>query len=569
MNAAELLDALAALPGVRRLAAPGDGIAASVMLNGIEVGFAEQPDARELRGAWRRRYDGGPDPLLLLADAEGDSLRALGPRSHDDPIRLVDATELLRTLERLLARTSLEAKRELSEELARLDRASVAGVQVRGLATEHLLTERLRADAARWDRLAELAAGLPEEWRPLLGALGYEVEQLPHRGYLLKHEGRRVAVLHALADAAGFARLAPDGSPPEGALVEDCLREDVGWGLLASGGRFRLYDAAPAGGSATGRFLELDVPALTGEDRPLAGLLSPEYLADGGFDRLLAEARDFGVRLRRRIDTAIRHDVLPVLGRELGLWAGAEASDDERRGELEAAALTFVFRALFLLYAESAGHLPVSYEAYRPHSLTSIVREAKESGDRLGERSTSLWDRIGLLVKALRDGNPAWLVPAYNGALFADDGFEGARILEQAEVHDAALGPALVALGIDDETGSGFDFSGLDIGHLGHIYEGLLSLRLSVADRPYRYDARDDRYVAASAGAADVAAGERLWLTDEGGRKGGGVYYTPEPLVRHLVRRGVRDDVTIELHTPEPAPMPVALGKSVTVCGVG
>src|SRR5207247_3547321 len=32
---------------------------------------------------------------------------------------------------------------------------------------------------------------------------------------------------------------------------------------------------------------------------------------------------------------------------------------------------------------------------------------------------------------------------------------------------------------------------------------------------------------------------ELLWLTDEGGRKGVGVYYTPEPLVRHLVRRGV------------------------------
>src|SRR5204862_7428650 len=75
--------------------------------------------------------------------------------------------------------------------------------------------------------------------------------------------------------------------------------------------------------------------------------------------------------------------------------------------------------------------------------------------------------------------------------------------------------------------------------HLGHIYEGLLSLRLSVADRPYRYDPRSDRYVAAEPGEAEVGAGELLWLTDEGGRKGGGVYYTPEPLVRHLVRRGV------------------------------
>ena len=77
-------------------------------------------------------------------------------------------------------------------------------------------------------------------------------------------------------------------------------------------------------------------------------------------------------------------------------------------------------------------------------------------------------------------------------------------------------------------TGGGFDFSGLEIGHLGHIYEGLLSLRLSVADRDYRYDARVDRYVAAEPDEQEVGQGELLWLTDEGGRKGGGVYYTPE-----------------------------------------
>jgi hypothetical protein len=61
-----------------------------------------------------------------------------------------------------------------------------------------------------------------------------------------------------------------------------------------------------------------------------------------------------------------------------------------------------------------------------------------------------------------------------------------------------------------------------------------------VADRAYRYDTPRDRYVPAEPGEADVVeTGELLWLTDEGGRKGGGVYYTPEPLVRHLVRRGV------------------------------
>src|SRR5439155_14462687 len=124
----------------------------------------------------------------------------------------------------------------------------------------------------------------------------------------------------------------------------------------------------------------------------------------------------------------IRQTVLPALGRELGRWArqeGGGLSDDELRSELEAAALIFVFRALFLLYAESARRLPIDHAAYRPHSFTQIVRDAAEG---VSGRSTTLWDRIKVLVAALRDGEESWLVPAYNGALFAADGFEGAMV---------------------------------------------------------------------------------------------------------------------------------------------
>jgi hypothetical protein len=50
------------------------------------------------------------------------------------------------------------------------------------------------------------------------------------------------------------------------------------------------------------------------------------------------------------------------------------------------------------------------------------------------------------------------------------------------------------------------------------------------------YDPQADRYV--PAGKRDdisVPSGHLLWQTHEGGRKGGGVYYTPQPLVAHLV----------------------------------
>jgi hypothetical protein len=537
LTAQELLAALGGVPGAKSVPV-GDGIAESRLIGGVEVAHAEPVGEKELRKLWRTRYAGGPTPLLLVADAEEPVVRALGPVDADGPIRLVASDDLLRVLERLPSAGKLGAVRALAEELERLDRTGVSGLQVKGLGTQHLFSERLRAQA-EWSRLEELTTDLPTEWRPLFERLGYEVEQLQTRNYLLRSDGKVAVLVRPLADAAAFSKLDNEGRPPEGVLVEDCREHGVRYGILASGGRLRLFDAAPTSGSAVGRYLELDAQALVDEDRALLGLFAPEFLAADGFEKLMRDARDFGAKLRERIDLAIRQSVLPALGRELGEWAaqeGIDVRDDEQRAELEAGALTFVFRALFLLYAESARHLPVDHEAYRPYSFTQIVRDAAEG---VSGRSTTLWDRINVLVRALRDGEDSWLVPAYNGALFAGDGFEGAEILERASLHNEALAPALVALGIDPESGHGFDFSGLEIGHLGHIYEGLLSLRLSVADRSYAYDVRRDRYVAATEGETEVDEGELLWLTDEGGRKGGGVYYTPEPLVRHLVHRGV------------------------------
>ncbi len=142
----------------------------------------------------------------------------------------------------------------------------------------------------------------------------------------------------------------------------------------------------------------------------------------------------------------------------------------------------------------------------------------------------------------MRTGHTAWELPAYNGDLFAAvrggrrRGPRGRGDPRRRLAHRRSS--RWRATPTDPETG--VDFSGLEIGHLGYIYEGLLSLRLSVADRDYAYDAKADRYVTPAAGQpADVAAGELLWLTNEGGRKGAGVYYTRTELVRHLVRGAV------------------------------
>ena len=224
-------------------------------------------------------------------------------------------------------------------------------------------------------------------------------------------------------------------------------------------------------------------------------------------------------------------------------WAntqGMDLTNDEERLELERSALTLVFRIVFILYCESAGHLPMGNRTYEKVSLSSLVREAYDTTDKLSPASAAIWSGFMRLVRAMRSGNPAWDVPAYNGALFAARDFDGAELLERLELRDPEFAKVLVAIGQDQETRRGADFSTLEIAHIGHTYESLLTLRLSLAKRSLRYDAKQDRYVQArKPGEAEVKAGGLLWQTHQGGRKAGGVYYTPVDIVRHLVKRAV------------------------------
>lgn len=145
MNAGDLFEALATLPGARSISAGRDGIAESRMLAGIEVARASSADERAIRRAWRDRHGGGHVPLLIIAEdpSEESSVRALGPQSAGGPVRVVGADDLLRILERLATVPPLHAVRELAEELDRLDRSGISGLQVKGLGTEHLFKTRL------------------------------------------------------------------------------------------------------------------------------------------------------------------------------------------------------------------------------------------------------------------------------------------------------------------------------------------------------------------------------------------------------------------------------------------
>jgi hypothetical protein len=106
--------------------------------------------------------------LLVADDPEQEGmLHALGPLTEAGPLRAVDPKALLRLVERLPGLSRLQAVRVLAEELDHLDRSGVAGLVVRGLGTEYLLTDRLPRSPG-WAQLARDVEGVAGEWRDVL-----------------------------------------------------------------------------------------------------------------------------------------------------------------------------------------------------------------------------------------------------------------------------------------------------------------------------------------------------------------------------------------------------------------
>ena len=192
---------------------------------------------------------------------------------------------------------------------------------------------------------------------------------------------------------------------------------------------------------------------------------------------------------------------------------------------------------MFLLHVEARGYLPVQSPAYNPHSATKIAQDCQLEDWQLSDKSTQRWDRIRTLVRMVRSGDRSVGVPHYNGSLFAPDRFPGAKLLEEVEVLDKYVVPAIKAIAYDlDNSSAGLDYAGLQVGHLGAIYEALLALRLTRANEDLKYDGKGGVFRPLRAGeTVDITVSELFYQTEKGERKAGGVYYTREEFVQHLL----------------------------------
>ncbi len=506
----------------------------------------------------------GDGPSAEASSGEGPSMVwVAGPRDAR-PIRKLVANRVLDLLEESRDYAVRRAASFLSREFRRLEESVVPGVRVKELLTPYFVRQRLlpsleettpKESPSESGQESTGATDRPEvreprapyvTWRRRFEDFGYSIERLSKRGYLLRYDEAPVAVVHPYQEASELSRLTDSGELPAGRALADCEKLGASWGILSAADRVRLFQRRPPTGAATGQYVEVDAGELEPRHHLYLELFAPSSLCDGG--RLagwIKQARDFGEELRKGLEERLIRDALPSIARGIGEWL--ESEDEELSNphvlrEVEEAALTLVFRFMFLLHTEARGYLPIESAVYRPHSATRLARDALQTLSHLDSRSTSLWDRLKTLVRMVRTGNRSTGVPAYNGSLFADSGFPGSKKLEEAEIGDAHLGPALAAIAYDtdDPDSPGLDYAGLDIGHMGAIYEMLLSFRLAHAPEDLAYDSKRDVFRPARAGEKpEVRRAQLYYQAETGGRKADGVFYTRRGFVRHLLNHSL------------------------------
>ena len=310
----------------------------------------------------------------------------------------------------------------------------------------------------------------------------------------------------------------------------------VRWGLLTSGRFWRLYWAR-ARARAEG-FIEFDLAGLIGAmpPAPPAGAPDDHWLRvflllfrraalepmapdrHNFLDEALAEGRRYEERVTAELSEAVFDRVFPALVEAIARHDRAARLDDAAwRAEAREAALRLLYRLLFLLYAEDRDLLPVRHAGYAPYSLQGLRDDAAKVADgakTLSARMATWWPRLRALFKAIAEGDPGLGLPPYNGGLFDDD---PAGLLSRIELPDAALAPLLDAMSREGAAGARrwINYRDLSVQHLGSIYERLLERDL-------------------------VAEGAGVTLRPNAfARKTTGSYYTPDELVRLILRRAI------------------------------
>jgi len=521
----------------------------------VVASAAKRPTTAALSAAWKGRHAGRAAPVLLAVLYEGRAA-LYGPAGEAPPAQLDLDPGLAERIcgEALEAPDRHAAQRGLADSFAALE-TRIPGLRNQGLFATHELVHGA-------PRLSEWA-GAVDQGRAHLGRRGDDL--LRGLGFTWEEHDRVTRILRAQGRSTAVAVLLEPGEAPDQQLqrfsdispISYALgiadQENLPWVVVLHASKLRLYPARLGVGvgrrGRTETFVELNTTLLATEHAGLLWLLfsAPALAAEGTVARLLEDSQRYAGELAASLRNRIYDRVVPTLAEGIARARNLGTPTADQLAETYQMAMTVLFRALFVAYAEDQDLLPYRWnDAYRRRSLTTKAAELlarQREGHRFGDDPT-LWEEFQALCRAVERGKADWGVPAYGGRLFSSDaGISpvGGRLAD-LELPDSTLGPALtdlLTIGSPDEGAGPVDFRSLGVREFGTIYEGLLESELSLAETDLVEDKKGLYRPARNGETPDVHRSHVYLHNRSGARKATGSYFTPAFAVDHLLDRAL------------------------------
>ena len=436
--------------------------------------------------------------------------------------------------------------------------SSNASFTNRGLFSTYYLEERMFKEITRKKRNLEKEANPvldvlrnidhAERIPSVLTSLGYDLKKSDN-GYQLVVKGDNVSSI-IVTDHKELDVKHGDAIPSMQAVAE--LRNHE-WVMLTNGRLWRMYSSKVS--SASTNYFELDLEQVDDAKdiriQYFVAIFAAKSLQTKNnvsqLDTIHEGSKTYASELESDMRDKIFDGELFVM-----LVRGVldhDTNKEYKRFELAEAkknAIRILYRLLFILYAESRHLLPVEHSEYKKVSMLSM-RDNLESFQK-DEESYSCWNNLKILFSGISNGNPELNLPQYSGKLFEESE------IDNLSIRNRFLIP--VIRNMTEKNGEGVDYQSLGVRHLGSIYEGLLEYdvvqakddivlvdgKIIRADFATDLSKKPDSYIEKN----------DLYLSSGGlARKGTGSYFTPETIVKNLVKNGLQpilDERTTQFH---------------------
>ena len=318
------------------------------------------------------------------------------------------------------------------------------------------------------------------------------------------------------------------------ATAEIASDGNIRWGILTNGSIWRLYDQR-ARPRASG-FFEINLHSFLNEGNEdelrtffLLFRRDAFVLRQGAtttfLETAIAEGRRYEEKVAHDLSSVVFDRVFPRLIETLAKTAGEDLSN------ARSAALIFLYRLLFILYAEDRGLLPVNDLRYDDYGLRKRVRDdiaqRKSENDVFSGIAANYYNRLLELFRLIDKGDASIGLPPYNGGLFASD---AAPLLEAVRLPDVVVADVVYDLSHSESARerSFVNFRDMSVQQLGSIYERLL----------------EREPVRAQDGSVSVRPNPFA-------RKDSGSFYTPQELVDLIVEQTLKPLAEERLQTFE------------------